>query len=484
MKLRPHYSDTVIHFFRYGYLLLIPLVQLLMPGTGRWNRAVFLQLLTACGMLLFFDLRRRKTRLCLSGCVLTLRRGILFDSRLQIDLQQTVLHLKAGPLLRLLGAVRLIPEPDTVKQKKPSFSCYLRLEDARALASSLGFSPDSLALTARYGFRQALICAVFSSNSRIGFLALAPLFQGIGRLFAIDPATPLQGVVSRLEQFLAGFIPPLFTGIAALLIAGYVLSILYLTERNCRFHLYTAPGRFAVSHGVITRWTTLLPEKAVPAITTRATTLMRACSLVQAIAVTPNPALSGGRNTFLIPADARGETESLLFPVGSDAVQIPKSTVWRVYLPVIAFAGAGCAVGFLGGELLPELRSALAGITILFALAAVTALIPCSLRERRAFLSPQGPQACNTQGLSLLRTRLTHPPAAIIVSQSPGQLREALCTVALRPHSGVPFRLSIAHVPLRAVQKTFSPLVEVFRRPRYNRAVVRHSRIKSGQQRS
>lgn len=76
---------------------------------------------------------------------------------------------------------------------------------------------------------------MFSSNSRIGFLALAPLFQGIGRLFAIDPATPLLGAVSRLEHFLAGFIPPLFTGIAALLIAGYVLSILYLTERNCRF---------------------------------------------------------------------------------------------------------------------------------------------------------------------------------------------------------------------------------------------------------
>lgn len=63
--------------------------------------------------------------------------------------------------------------------------------------------------------------------------------------------------------------------------------------------------------------------KAVPAITTRATTLMRACSLVQAIAVTPNPALSGGRNTFLIPADARRETESHLFPAESGAVQIP-----------------------------------------------------------------------------------------------------------------------------------------------------------------
>lgn len=455
MKLRPHYSDTVIHFFRYGYLLLIPLVQLLMPGAGQWNRAVFLQLLTACGMLSFFELRRRKTVFLLSGGVLTLRRGILLYSRIQIDLRRTVLHLKAGPLLRLLGAVRLIPEPDTVRQKKPTFSCYLRLDDARALAALLGFSLDSLSLSTRCGLRRALTCAVFSSNSRIGFLALAPLFQGIGRLFAIDPAAPLLGAVSRLEQFLTGFIPPLLTGIAALLIAGYVLSILYLTEHNCRFRLYAAPGRCAVSHGAITRWTTLLTEGTAPAIATRATTLMRSCSLVQAIAVTPNPTLSGGRNTFLIPAAGRREAEARLFPSESDAVQIPKSTVWRVYLPVIALAGAGCAVGFFGGELLPELRPPLAGVTILFALAAIAALIPCSVRERRAFLSPHGPQACNTRGLSLMRTRLTHPPAAIIVSQSPGQRREELCTIALRPHSGIPFRLSVAHLPLCDVQKKF-----------------------------
>ena len=57
MSIRSHYSDTVVHFFQYGYLLLIPLLQLLMPGADRLNRTVLLQLATACGMILFFDLR-------------------------------------------------------------------------------------------------------------------------------------------------------------------------------------------------------------------------------------------------------------------------------------------------------------------------------------------------------------------------------------------------------------------------------------------
>lgn len=455
MKLRPHYTYTVVHFFQYGYLLLIPLVQLLLPGAGQWNRTVLLQLMTACAMVLFFELRRRKTVFQLAGGILTLRRGILLRSQIRTDLRQTILHLKAGPLLRLLGGVKLIPEPDTKARKKPIFSFYMRLEDAQCLLDQLGFSPASLEPAARTGLRQAFTCAVFSSNSRVGFLALAPLFQAVGKLFEIDPAAPLLGAVSRLEQVLSGFIPPLFTGIAALLIAGYVLSILYLTERSCRFRLYSAPGRFAMAYGLLTRWTTLLPQRSVPAIATRSTTLMRACSLVQAIAITPNSARSGAQGLLLLPIANKRQAASLLFSPLSDPIRIPKSTVWRVYLPVLALAGAGCAVGFFGGELLPELRIPLAGITILLALAALAALIPCSVRERSACLSRSGPQAQNTRALSLYRTRLTQPPAALIVSQTPAQYREGICSAALRPHSGVPFQLSVPHLPLRTVQKNF-----------------------------
>ena len=457
MSIRPHYSDTVVHFFRYGYLLLIPLLQLLMPGADRLNRTVLSQLATACGMILFFDLRRRKSVFQHSGGVLTLRRGIFFRSRIQIDLRRTVLHLKAGPLLRLLGSVKLIPETDMGVHKKPPFSFYMRLDDARALADALGFSAAALRPAARSGLRQAFICAVFSSNSRIGFLALAPLFQAAGRLFEIDPAAPLLGAVSRLEQFLTGFIPPLFTGIAALLIAGYVLSILYLTERNCRFRLYTAPGRFAVAHGALTRITTLLPERALPAVTTRATTLMRACALVQAAAATPNPSVSGGRNVFLLPAAGRGETDALLFPPPGDAVRIPKSTVWRVYLPVIALSGAGCGISLLGGDLFPEIASVLNILALVLCAAAVAAVLPCAVRERQAWVSAEARELCNLRGLSLYRTRLLCPPAAVILRRSPAQRREGLCTLSLRARCGRALELSIAHVPERDWGKYVGP---------------------------
>lgn len=464
MKVRPHFSNTVVLFFRYGYLLLIPLLQLLTPGAGRIDRTVLLQLITACGMLFFFELRRRNSIFLLSDGILTLRRGILFRSQIRIDLRRTVLHLKVGPFLRMLGGVKLIPEPDTVRRKKVPFSFYLWLGDARALADALGFSREELTLAARSGLRQAFTSAVFSSNSHIGFLALAPLLQAVGRLFEIDPTVPLLGAVSRLEQFLSRFIPPLLTGIAALLIAGYLLSIAYLTERSCRFCLYIAPGRFAVAHGVITRYTTLLPADAVPMIAVRATTLMRACSAVQLLAITPNPAVTGGKNTLLVPLCPARRAEKILPPSDGD-MRIPKSTVWRVYLPVLIFSGIGCAVGFFGGELFPALRAPLAAITALFTVAALAALIPCSVRERRACLSPSGLQIQNTQLFSLFGARLSHPPSAIILTQSPGQREENLCSVTLRPHSAVPFRLSVPHLPLCEAQVA----IEVRMLPRYNR---------------
>lgn len=450
MKIRPHFSNTVVLFFRYGYLLLIPLLQLLTPGADRIDRTVFLQLATACGMLFFFELRRRKSSFLLSGGILTLRQGILFHSQIRIDLRRTVLHLKAGPLLRLLGGVKLIPEPDTVRRKKAPFSFYLRLNDTRALAEALGFSREELAPAARSGLRQAFTSAVFSSNSHIGFLALAPLLQAVGRLFEIDPTVPLLGAVSRLEQILSRFIPPLLTGIAALLIAGYLLSIAYLTERGCRFCLYTSPGRFAAAHGALTRYTTLLPEDAVPIIAARATTLMRACSAVQILAVTPNPAVAGGKSTFLLPLSSAGRA-SEIFPVSTGGINIPKSTVWRVYLPVLTLSGIGCAVGFFGGELFPQLRAPLAAITAIFTVAALAALIPCSVRERRACLSQSDLQVQNTRLFSLYRSHLTQLPAALIVTQTPAQRTEQLCSVTLRPHSSVRFRLTVPHLPIRDI---------------------------------
>ena len=437
MSTTAHFSYTIVQLLRYGYLLLLPLLRLLIPGSNLWNQTVALQIATLAGMIVFFEFRRRTTHFHFSGKNMILEHGLLFRSRSMIRLNgRAVIHFKSGLIPRLLGGVLMALETDSAGKKNSPLSLYLSLTQSRRIAREMGFGPEELTVFARCGLRESFTCAVFSSDSHLGFLALAPLFKAGANLFDLNPAGDLIGAVSRLEQMVIRSIPPLFTTIAALLIAGYLLSLIYLTERNCRFILYTGEGKYAVAHGFLTRYTVLLPSSAFPAVTAHAGLLMQACSLVQPIAVTPNPSITGGKKTFLLPICSRSTAEQLLFnsrlPTG--ALKIPKSTAWRVYIPVIALSGSGCAAGFFGGEWFPSLRTPFSILALLLCTASFAALIPCSIRERRAFLSLPDSQIRNTRLTALERTRLNRSCAAIIIRQTPFQLRENLCSVEIRPH--------------------------------------------------
>lgn len=449
MSIRAHYSNTVLLLLRYGYLLLLPLLRLLIPGSNIWNETVLMQAATLAGMILLFEIYRRTSRLTLLGGVLTIERGILLRSRSRIPLKgRAILHFKAGILPRMLGGVRMTLETDTGLHKRTPLDFYLSLPQARQIALQAGFDGQELAVHARTGLKESFTCAVFSSDSHLGFLALAPLFKAVANLFDVNPAGELIGAVSRLELTLIRSIPPLFTTIAALLIAGYLLSLLYLTERHGRFTLYTGAGKYAVTHGLLTRYTTLLPTSAFPAVTARSGLLMRACALAQPIAVTPNPALTGGKRTFLLPICSVAQAEELLFHGEGAAapLRIPKAIAWRVYIPVLALSGGGCAAGFLGAQWFPALRVPFSAAGMLLIVTAVAVILPCALRERRAFLSLPDAQGENTRRFTLEHTRLHHC-AAYCFRQTPFQYREHLYTVELRPRFSGVFRLAVNDLP-------------------------------------
>lgn len=451
MKLREHPAKIAVALFHSAYLILLPLIRVFFPEPH-----VLASALGAVGLALaalgWALLQWRFASLSLTDGILTLERGVLIRAVSRVrTCKIAAVHFQAGLFLRTVRAVRVTVETDCIAVKRQKLTIYAGLADARQLAACLCPDADE-GHVQRASVGDAFLCALTSSDFSLGLLTLASVLNLLGKLFNHVALTrEFFQTLTQVQIRALRFIPSAFTALALLVLLGYAVSILRLTEQNMRFVLSQTPAYYKLSRGVLTRRTVLIQKRLCPLVLVRQSPIMRLCNRAQPIAATPGYRHGREKPAFLLPLSGCAQAWEAAFARGcgydgGTGVRIPKRTVWRVYIPVIALSGAGCSLSFFGLRAFPGQVALFAVGTCLFCIAAVAMIFPMALRERRGALSKRGDWVETTRFFSCIRSSIPGRPGAVIVTASPFQAEEDLCTVTLRPRTGAPVKLQLANL--------------------------------------
>jgi len=255
---RAHPVLTLTYAKRYFFLLVLPLLRGFIDfaaGNG-FARLATLELLGLLLMSVISVLSWRAVSFWIDNGVLTVRRGLLVRREYIFPLCRiSSVSVSQSVFLSLFGAARLSVDTEAGGGKKSDLELLVYKKDIALFELCRGgLRPsEEPEPQKRVSFRtrNRLLAAVSLSNPAAGLLFAAPLVNRLGKLLGESIPGKVYDVLGIASELLAKIIPAAASGLAALLLAGWVLSICLTLFREGRVTL-SAVGSYVITrHGTV-----------------------------------------------------------------------------------------------------------------------------------------------------------------------------------------------------------------------------------------
>lgn len=418
---------------------LIPLLPVILsrPRDIILDGALAVQLMLAAGAALWAVLCWRKSVWAAGFERLYKKSGVLTAHELSFDTHMiTSLELERGPVGAMLGSVRLNIRTRAVCRRA---DISLTLPRDRAARMAGGLIPlKGGGKKYRAGMRSVAIMAASGSNAASGILLIIPVILKLRRI--IDSALPsrLLGELGDAALAVLPGLPPALAAISAVIAAGWLINFI----RVCLSYAGHTAARFdsalLIDRGAVVRRSLCVPLRAVSAVTTRQTLLMRLLGRSSCWMVVQG---MGSEECCLVPS-APGRKMRLelasVFPRQSQSPIIvkPDSAGRRKYYTAWAVT---CAAGIiLWARLSLEKGGVPPAVGTLAAAAAALMLwriLAGALASRRAAVKLYGDcvEITGLRGLTVCTSRMFRGKIAQAgIVQSPISRAQGLCTVYIR----------------------------------------------------
>jgi len=258
---RAHPAMMLTYAGRYFFLLMPPLLRgLLDAAEGKgFARLLSLELLAFLLMSAMAALCWRAVSFWVDNGVLTVRRGIFLRRESVIPLHKISAVTAARTVfLSLTGAARVSIDTEAGGGKKADIELLIHKKDLYLFERCRGGrrppeTPGVPALQKRVSFRMRsrLLAAVSMSNPAAGLLFAAPLVNRLGKLLGESIHGKIYDALGIASGLLAKVIPAAASGLAALLLAGWLFSIGLILFKEGRVTLSATGSRVIVRRGVV-----------------------------------------------------------------------------------------------------------------------------------------------------------------------------------------------------------------------------------------
>jgi uncharacterized membrane protein YdbT with pleckstrin-like domain len=254
------------------------------------------------------------------------KKGFFYKQRADIpfDCIQSI-YIQKNIFPRIFGAYKLYIHTPGSYTANGDYAIYLRKKNADALRNSI-FSDMENSIKYRGGFFRIILMAGSWSNTLTGLLILAPLLY---RLSSVAGSVLREYFFKKMDftyYIIKIGVPPALAGLAALLIAGWVIAYIVQLFRYSFFSLELKEKTIRIRRGLINRSEFVTSTDKINAIQIKQSVLMLILNLKSAYIRTIGGGVQKGDKSLLIPADREENINGIL----SKITTLPKKENYQV----------------------------------------------------------------------------------------------------------------------------------------------------------
>lgn len=266
---RAHPIAIYFNLYRFLYLLLIPLargiVATLTGGLLEWFSGAWFDLLMIALIVLLAYAKWRCTQYYADIHAIQYTIGIFYRQEIAIPMRQICTIAIEQPLwMRPLRIVRLHVDTFAQNPKRADLSLYLTHEEGQRLLRLHHPTDPPQYAEAVYSPRllDVVFLSLFTSNSFIGIVFVATFISQIGRLLGDGLYAFLNALVRQISvgmeplyalMAFAFRLPPIATGIAAVLLGGWVFAFLLTLFQTKNLTAARTEGFLHITGGIFVK---------------------------------------------------------------------------------------------------------------------------------------------------------------------------------------------------------------------------------------
>ncbi len=270
---RAHPIAVVRTLEPFGFVLLLPAIQMLFGGADAAFVPASAELPLAVLLTVWAILRRRAFRLFWNEREIRVVKGVLIRHTVRIPRRNlSALRMERGIADALFGSARVILETEADAARQVVVRCDLRRWDAERLSAEL-FATSGKSVSVP--LKRRIFSALATSSAITGLTVAVPTVRRAGKLFGIALSELLYSQISETAARFNARFPKVWNTVTLILLLGYVVSFAAALLAFVRYRLTV--GRItAAKRGFFVRRETRLDGGNIRAICLEQTPFLRA----------------------------------------------------------------------------------------------------------------------------------------------------------------------------------------------------------------
>jgi putative membrane protein len=254
------------------------------------------------------------------------KRGFFYKRRADIPYEciQSI-YIQKNIFPRIFGAYKLYIHTPGSYTANGDFAIYLRKKNAIALNENIFNNMDN-AVKYKGGFLRIILMAGSWSNTLTGLLILAPMLYRLSSAAGTALRDYFLNKMDISYYIIKIGVPPALSGLAVVLIMGWVIAYIVQLFRYSFFSLELKDNTIRIKRGLIDRSEFTTSTDKINAIQIKQSVLMLILNLKSAYIRTIGGGVQKGDKSLLIPADREENINAIL----SKITTLPKSENYQV----------------------------------------------------------------------------------------------------------------------------------------------------------
>ncbi len=263
--------DGIKPFF---IVLLIPLFKAIMQyvSFGEIDDIMGYELSLLAGVAIYNTLRWLAFRITVDGYRVYIKRGVLFKTVAQIDINKlSSVQTERNLLDWVLGAVTYRINTEAGQKRRSDFVFKLSKKSSKKLLSVFYITENLTKVP--FSPIQVAFMSVTTSSAFTGLVVGVPVLNNIARLVGVG-VNEVFDELNTVSNSFNTYFPPIVNTVTLIIVLAYALSFFYLFLKYINFRLYLNNNVLRVASGLFVRRRTVFKKAAVNDVKIEQTFLM------------------------------------------------------------------------------------------------------------------------------------------------------------------------------------------------------------------
>jgi uncharacterized membrane protein YdbT with pleckstrin-like domain len=364
------------------FALLIPVARGLWTAMSResfrdWLSTAYFDILVLLIVVGVACLRWHEQLFRMDEKGLLIQTGLIRKKNFFIENNNISTLISDRPLhLRIIGAVRLTGDTNAAAGRNADFDITVWKKDAEIVFDKrcelYGCEDEEKKTYKPHSLYLALFSALLS-NSLTGALLISTFLSQSGAILGRQLEGMFMQGLSDISQVLAGWVPPILTFLAVIIVIGWLIAFVQNLLRYMLFSASRIKKALSLDLGILAKRTYFMLTDKINYIDIRQGMFTKLFRISTTYIYCAGYGKDGGTSPVLIPSSSRGETLSALKTLCPERKICPRKikpgkfrNIWGfVWLPALLLAG-DALLGIAMSRILPRWGAAINFAALMF----------------------------------------------------------------------------------------------------------------------